>query len=59
MRLTNHHPLTNLTHARSHKTHAPLQYDLYTQASSVPVMEEVWPFYQGIIDKLCPGELDW
>jgi hypothetical protein len=35
------------------------QYDLYTKASAVPVLEEVWPFYQAIIDKLCPGELDW
>jgi inositol oxygenase len=35
------------------------QYDLYTKASSVPVLEEVWPFYQAIIDRLCPGELDW
>ncbi len=35
------------------------QFDLYTKASTVPVLEEVWPHYQAIIDRLCPGELDW
>ena len=35
------------------------EFDLYTKASSVPVVDECWPHYQAIIDKLCPGVLDW
>ena len=35
------------------------RYDLYTKASSVPDINAVWPHYQEIIDRLCPGELDW
>ncbi len=35
------------------------QFDLYTKASSVPDIDAVWPFYQKIIDELCPGVLDW
>jgi hypothetical protein len=31
----------------------------YTKASSVPDIDAVWPFYQKIIDELCPGVLDW
>ena len=34
-------------------------YDLYTKASAVPDMDALWPFYQEIVDRLCPGELDW
>lgn len=47
-------------------SHSPLPHtrttqcsDLYTKASLVPKMEEVWPHYQAIVDKLCPGLLDW
>ena len=50
------------TGAHSHAHPRPLfptQYDLYTKASAVPVLEECWPHYQAIIDELCPGELDW
>ena len=35
------------------------QYDLYTKADKVPVLEELWPYYQGLIDKYCPGRLWW
>ena len=35
------------------------QYDLYTKADVVPVLEEVWPYYQGLVDKYCPGKLWW
>ena len=35
------------------------EFDLYTKASAVPVLDDVWPHYQAIIDKLCPGILDW
>ena len=35
------------------------QFDLYSKADALPTLEEVWPHYQEIIDRLCPGELDW
>jgi len=34
-------------------------FDLYTKASVVPKIDEVWPALQKIIDELCPGELDF
>jgi len=34
-------------------------FDLYTKADERPVVEELWPYYQGLIDKYCPGELWW
>ena len=54
-RLPNPPPHTHSTTPAPCHNHS----DLYTKASSVPVLEEVWPHYQAIIDKLCPGELDW
>jgi len=35
------------------------RYDLYTKSSKVPNIEELWPYYQGLIDKYIPGVLDW
>lgn len=35
------------------------QYDLYTKSDDVCDVEELWPYYQGLIDKYCPGELEW
>lgn len=35
------------------------QFDLYTKADSMPDMEKLWPYYQGLIDKYLPGTLDW
>lgn len=35
-------------------------YDLYTKSDDVlPVVEELWPYYQTLIDKYMPGELKW
>lgn len=35
------------------------QYDLYTKADTRPIVEELWPYYQSLIDKYLPGKLDW
>jgi len=35
------------------------KFDLYTKADKRPVVEELWPYYQGLIDKFLPGKLDW
>jgi inositol oxygenase len=35
------------------------RFDLYTKADSLPDFDAVWPHYQGIVDELCPGMLDW
>lgn len=35
------------------------RYDLYTKSTKLPDMESLWPYYQGLIDKYCPGELEW
>jgi len=35
------------------------KYDLYTKADKKPDPVELWPYYQGLIDKYCPGKLDW
>jgi len=34
-------------------------YDLYTKAPKVLSSEELWPYYQSLIDKFCPGKLCW
>lgn len=34
-------------------------YDLYTKADKRPVVEELWPYYQTLIDKYLPGKLVW
>jgi len=35
------------------------RYDLYTKSEKVPNIEELWPYYQTLIDKYCPGELEF
>lgn len=34
-------------------------YDLYTKAPETLKTEELWPYYQTLIDKFCPGKLCW
>ncbi|KAK4877891.1 hypothetical protein RN001_010397 [Aquatica leii] len=34
-------------------------YDLYTKSSNVPDIENLWPYYQTLIDKYVPGVLEW
>jgi inositol oxygenase len=36
------------------------EYDLYTKSdTALPVVEELWPYYQSLIDKYMPGNLMW
>jgi inositol oxygenase len=35
------------------------QFDLYTKADKRPDIEELWPYYQSLVDKYMPGQLDW
>lgn len=35
------------------------QFDLYTKADEAPDVEALKPYYQGLIDKYCPGKLRW
>lgn len=35
------------------------RYDLYTKSESVPDIEQLWPYYQTLIDKYLPGELEF
>jgi len=35
------------------------QYDLYTKNEKVPDIEALWPYYQSLIDKYCPGQLEF
>ncbi|CAG9767756.1 unnamed protein product [Ceutorhynchus assimilis] len=35
------------------------QYDLYTKSTEVPDIEALWPYYESLIDKYIPGELNW
>ncbi len=36
------------------------EYDLYTKSNTkVPDVEELWPYYQSLIDKYMPGKLMW
>jgi inositol oxygenase len=35
------------------------KFDLYTKADKRPNVEELWPYYQSLIDKYCPGKLCW
>lgn len=35
------------------------RYDLYTKSAKVPNIDEVWPYYQTLIDKYCPGVLEF
>ena len=34
-------------------------FDLYTKCDVPPRFEDVWDHYQAIVDKYCPGLLDW
>lgn len=34
-------------------------YDLYTKSAKLPNIDELWPYYQTLIDKYCPGVLEW
>uniref|UniRef100_A0A182VXK7 Inositol oxygenase n=1 Tax=Anopheles minimus TaxID=112268 RepID=A0A182VXK7_9DIPT len=33
------------------------RYDLYTKSTTLPDIDALWPYYQSLIDKYCPGEL--
>lgn len=35
------------------------QYDLYTKSTNVPDIEGLWPYYEKLIEKYIPGELEW
>jgi len=35
------------------------KYDLYTKSSDLPDIEALKPYYQSLIDKYIPGELEW
>jgi len=35
------------------------RYDLYTKSAKVPNIDELWPYYQSLIDKYCPGSLEF
>ncbi len=35
------------------------KYDLYTKSSEIPEVEKLKPYYQNLINKYIPGELEW
>ena len=35
------------------------KYDLYTKTDSSPDIPALIPYYQGLVDKYCPGKLQW
>jgi inositol oxygenase len=35
------------------------KFDLYTKSQKMVDIDAVWPYYQGLIDKFCPGKLCW
>ncbi|XP_017878200.1 inositol oxygenase [Ceratina calcarata] len=35
------------------------KYDLYTKSGDVPDIEKLWPYYEKLIEKYMPGELEW
>lgn len=35
------------------------KFDLYTKCPDLPDVDELRPYYQGLIDKYCPGVLSW
>lgn len=35
------------------------KFDLYTKCPDLPDVESLRPYYQGLIDKYCPGILSW
>jgi len=35
------------------------KFDLYTKGNARPDVKALWPYYQKLIDKYCPGKLHW
>lgn len=35
------------------------KFDLYTKSGKVPDIEKLWPYYEKLIEKYIPGELEW
>ncbi|XP_046733868.1 inositol oxygenase [Diprion similis] len=35
------------------------KYDLYSKSDTVPDIEKLWPYYEGLIEKYIPGEIEW
>ena len=35
------------------------KFDLYTKSNERPDVKALWPHYQRLIDKFCPGKLQW
>lgn len=35
------------------------RYDLYSKGETVPDIEQLWPYYQSLIDKYLPGKLEF
>ena len=35
------------------------KFDLYSKSDKVPDPKALKPYYQSLIDKYCPGELEW
>lgn len=35
------------------------KFDLYTKSPDLPEVDKLRPYYQGLIDKYCPGVLCW
>ncbi|XP_043489389.1 inositol oxygenase [Polistes fuscatus] len=35
------------------------KYDLYTKSAAIPDIEQLWPYYEKLIDKYIPGTLEW
>ena len=35
------------------------KFDLYSKADELPDIEKLKPYYQGLVDKYCPGVLKW
>lgn len=35
------------------------KFDLYTKQEELPDVQQLRSYYQGLIDKYCPGELCW
>jgi inositol oxygenase len=35
------------------------KFDLYSKSDDLPDFEAIKPYYQGLIDKYCPGKLRW
>ncbi|KAG7206981.1 hypothetical protein KM043_000872 [Ampulex compressa] len=35
------------------------KHDLYTKSNAIPDIEQLWPYYEKLIDKYIPGVLEW